>query len=358
VVVEGDLADDRVAVLHVTEIGDYFLAIGPDLLDRVENHVHRCIRKRAIGLRRVVVFLRAVFLHEELAAGQLVGRRAFAEREAAFRQRPEPLDKGVGHDAGGTVKHRVDAELVHLLADAHADRRQAAEIDHLRIERLDLGQLGGEVLLIGGDAERADDLGLADPCQRLAEILVVALAVVGGVVDHRNGRVAEARDQLGVGVVLVDHGAVDAMHFRILVAVGDVGQHRAPHDHREAEFVIGVDRRDCGRRAIVRGAGDDLLVGRHLGRLLHGDVRLALVVEHHQLVFVFRLRIGIAQPHREIGRVAAADAVDRDAPGQRADEADLHLVLGVGDASAGCECSDERNRLDFAEHGFLPVFCP
>ena len=54
----------------------------------------------------------------------------------------------------------LDAELVHLRADAHADRRQAAEIDDVRVERLDLGEFGGEVLLIGGDAERADDLAL------------------------------------------------------------------------------------------------------------------------------------------------------------------------------------------------------
>ncbi len=274
----------------LAEFGDDLLAVRTDLLDRVEDHVHRGIGEGAIGLGRVVVFLRVVLLHEELAARQLLGRRAFAERERAFGQRSEALDEGVGHDARGAVEHRLDAELVHLRADAHADRRQPAEIDHLGIERLDLGELGGEVLLVGGDAEGADDLGLADLGQRLAEIFVVTLAVVGGVVDHRDGLVAELGDQLGVGVVLVDHRAVDAMHLRVLVAIGDVGQHRAPHDHRKAELVIGVDGRDRGRRAIVRGAGDDVLVGRHLGRDLHRHVRLALVVEHDELVFVFRLR--------------------------------------------------------------------
>ena len=38
--------------------------------------------------------------------------------------------------------------------------REPAEIDHLRIERLDLREFGGEVLLVGGDAEGADDLRL------------------------------------------------------------------------------------------------------------------------------------------------------------------------------------------------------
>src|SRR5581483_5081777 len=264
VIVERDLADDRVAVLDVAEIGDDLLAVGSDLLDGIEDHVHGGIGEGAVGLRRLLVFLRVVLLHEEPAAGQLLGRRALAEGEAALGERPQPLDEGVGDDAGGAVEHRLDAELVHLLADAHADRRQAAEVDDFGIERLDLGELGGEVLLVGRDAEGADDLGLADAGERLAEVFVVALAVVGGVVNHGDGFEAEPRDELGVGVVLVDHGAVDAVHLVVLVAVGDVGQHGAPHDHREAEFVVGVDGGDRGRRAVVRGAGDDLLVGRHL----------------------------------------------------------------------------------------------
>ena len=144
-------------------------------------------------------------------------------------------------------------------------------------------------------------LALPSLCQRLAEIFVVALAVVGGVVNDRDRLVAELGDQLGVRVVLVDHGAVDAMHLFILVAIGDVGQHRAPHDHRKAELVIGVDGGDRRRRAIMRRAGDDVLVSGHLGRNLHRDVRLALVIEHHELVFVFRVRIGIAQTHGEVG---------------------------------------------------------
>jgi hypothetical protein len=78
-----------------------------------------------------------------------------------------------------------------LLADAHADRSEAAEIDHFGIERLDLREFGGEVLLIGADAEGADNLGLADVLERLAEIFVVALALIGGVVNHRHGLVAE-----------------------------------------------------------------------------------------------------------------------------------------------------------------------
>ena len=265
---------------------------------------------------------------------------------------------GVRHDAGGAVEHRLDAELVHLRADAHADRREPAEIDHFRIERLDLGELGGEVLLIGGDAEGAEDLA-AELGERRAEILVVALAVVGGVVDDREGLVAELGHQFGIGLVLVDHGAVDAMHLGIFVAVGDVGQHRAPDHHRQAELVIDVDGRDRGRRAIVRRRRDDLPVGRHLGGDLHRHVRLALVVEHHVLVLVFRLAVGIAQPHREVGRVAAAEPVDRDAAGQRADEADLDLVLRLGGRSRQREQRARQQRRDhvpFHGHCALPRY--
>src|ERR687892_98459 len=76
----------------------------------------------------------------------------------------------------------VDPELVHLLPDPHPDRGQAPEVDHVGIERLRLGQLGSEVLLVGGHAEGAEDLA-AVLAEILAEVLVVAFAVVGGVVD-------------------------------------------------------------------------------------------------------------------------------------------------------------------------------
>jgi hypothetical protein len=79
----------------------------------------------------------------------------------------------------------------------------------------------------------------------------------------------------------------------------------------------------------MSGGGDDVLIGRHFSGDLNRHVRLALVVEHHQLVFVLRLGIRVAQLDREIGRIVSADAVDRDAAGQRADETDFHLVLGV-----------------------------
>src|SRR5262245_19569919 len=100
VIVERDLADDRIAILHIGQLRDDLLAIRPGLLDGVEKHLHGRECERAIGLRRAVVFLRVVLLLEELAARQLLGRRTFAKGERALGQRSEPLDIGVRYDTG------------------------------------------------------------------------------------------------------------------------------------------------------------------------------------------------------------------------------------------------------------------
>ena len=78
------------------------------------------------------------------------------------------------------------------------------------------------------------------------------------------------------------------------------------------------------------GGRDHRAVGARLGRHLHRDIGLALVVENEKLVFVFGLGVGVAQFHRELGRVAGADAVGGDAAGERTDEGHLGLVLGRG----------------------------
>src|SRR5438128_1987565 len=75
----------------------------------------------------------------------------------------------------------------------------------------------------------------------LAEILVVALAVIGGVVDDRPGLEALVDHELRRRLVLVDHGAVDAVDLLVIVRVGDVGQHRAPDDGGQSELVEGID---------------------------------------------------------------------------------------------------------------------
>ena len=68
VVVEGDLADDESRSFTLLSASITFLRSGSTLLDTVDDHIHRGIGKRAIGFRRIVVFLRVVFFHEELAA--------------------------------------------------------------------------------------------------------------------------------------------------------------------------------------------------------------------------------------------------------------------------------------------------
>ena len=134
------------------------------------------------------------------------------------------------------------------------------------------------------------------------------------------------------------------MHFLVVVAVGDVGKHRAPDDDRQAELVIDVDRGDGHRRAVMGGGGDDVLVGAQFRRRQDADVGLAFVVEHDELVFVLGLGVGVAQAHRQVGGIAAADAVRRRAPAQRSDEADLDLRLGVD--RGGRQAQRQRRRED------------
>ena len=220
----------------------------------------------------------------------------------------------------------------------HAEWRQAAEIDHVRIKRLCLRELGREVLLIGGDAESRQDLA-AILGQVLAEVLVVALAVVGRVVDHHPGLVAELGHEVGGGVVLVDHCPVNPVDLRVVVAVGDFGQDRAPDHDRQAEAVIGIDGGNGDRRTVMGDSCHHLAIGAGFGRRLHAGVRLALVVEHHHLVLVFGALVLIAELDREVGGVASAQTVGGNPAGERPDEHDLDLILRIGRRS-------ERERPD------------
>src|SRR5690606_8295750 len=79
VVVERDLTNDGVTILHVGELRDDLLAVRPDLLDCVEDQLHRGERERTVSLGLAVVFLSIVLLEELLSAGKLLGRGAFAE---------------------------------------------------------------------------------------------------------------------------------------------------------------------------------------------------------------------------------------------------------------------------------------
>jgi hypothetical protein len=77
--------------------------------------------------------------------------------------------------------------------------------------------------------------------------------------------------------------------------------------------------------------------------------------EAHELVVILVLRVLVAQPHREIGRVAPADAVGGHAARQRADESDLDGILRAYRAGArqqgqrGNECQLEQ----CVTHGIL-----
>ena len=155
--------DNGIVVRDLAECVGDLLAIGSDLFDRIEDQLHRDEREGAVGLRRLLVAGLVVLLLEKLSARELLDRGALDETERAFRQRAQRLDIGVGLDAGGALEHRVEADLVHLRANADSDRGQAAEVDDFGIERLCLREFGGEILLVGGDAEGAEDLAAVLP---------------------------------------------------------------------------------------------------------------------------------------------------------------------------------------------------
>src|SRR5690606_33413389 len=127
VVVERDLADDGIVVFHLVQRAHHLLAIRPDGLDGVEDEIHRREGEGAVGFRTLAVALLRVLLKEELAARQLLRRRALAERDHAFGQRADALDERVRHDAGGALELRLQPEPLHLYPYAHPERRQAAE---------------------------------------------------------------------------------------------------------------------------------------------------------------------------------------------------------------------------------------
>src|SRR3954466_9197541 len=80
VVVEGDLADDRVPVLHLRELVDDALAVRADLLDGVHQQARRGEREWPVRFRPLVVFRLRVLAGEVEAARQLLPGRAFDER--------------------------------------------------------------------------------------------------------------------------------------------------------------------------------------------------------------------------------------------------------------------------------------
>ncbi len=97
--------------------------------------------------------------------------------------------------------------------------------------------------------------------------------------------------------------------------------------------MIDVDGSHRDRRTVVGYAGNDFAIGGRFGCDLHTNVRLAFVIEHNQLVVVFGVGISIAQPHGEVGGIAAAQTVGGNTAGQRSYERKLHGFLGAKGAA-------------------------
>ena len=187
--------------------------------------------------------------------------------------------------------------------------------------------------MICSDAERAKN-ATTEFLNISGEVFVVAFAVVGGVMDDDPLLVLEAGHELGCDFVLIDHRAVDAVHFLVVVRVGHVRKDCTPHDDRQSKAVIDIDRTHRHRRAVMGNAGDDPAVGSRLGGNLHADVRLAFVIQDHKLIVVSGIRIGISQSYGEVGGIAAAHAVGGNTTGQRPNKHQLYGLLRAGNAAA------------------------
>src|SRR6185312_1064349 len=155
IVIESDLADDRLVVIDLAQFVVDLRAVGPGLLDRIHHQGRGRIGVGAVRCERLVIPGLLVLFHEELPTRQILDRLHVVHRDHAFGERwPGTLDERRSYHARRSLELRLDAKLIHLFQHPHAKWRQAAEIDHLGIQLLDLGQHRRQVLLIGWHAER------------------------------------------------------------------------------------------------------------------------------------------------------------------------------------------------------------
>lgn len=227
------------------------------------------------------------------------GNRSFRRGTCAFQE-------ACVHDARDARKLSGDTDPIHLSPQSDAERRQAAHHDQIWLQLLDLGELSREVLLIRADRKNRDDLA-AGQFEIFAEIFVLSLAVVGGVVNDNVFQETLLGEELRCELAFIDHRPVDAMNFVVVVAIGDLGQDGAPHHDRQSEPGIGINRRDAYGRAIVGHTGDDATIRCGLGCDLDADIRLAFVVQGDELENVLCRWVGVSQLHGQLRGIAAPD---------------------------------------------------
>src|SRR6185436_16722188 len=182
--------------------------------------------------------------------------------------------------------------------------------------------------------------------ERLLHLVGDALAVGGGVVDHRNGvRLVVGGEIAGDGrallVVTADHAELG-----LETLLGELGVGGRARDHRDAGAVVDRRGRDRGARVQMADHAGDFGVDQLL-RDRGADFGIGLVVlgdedELHFLAVELGLgRVGFLD--REARAVLVVLAEVRDAAGERADVADFHFsattaaaLAAAGQRERGC----------------------
>ena len=208
------------------------------MLNSLDELLHGHIGEGTVGFGGFLEVMLLVARDELRAAGQLLNGSALDEAHRALSHiSANAGNKGIGLDAGTAFKLAGHSKLGHLGADTHAYGNEAAEVEHIRIQGLDLGELGREVLLVGVHAEGAHNLAV-ELLEELRKVLSMALAVVRDVMDDGDISVALAVHEFGSLLVLVDHGAGRTENFLVVIAVGDIRLHGAPHNGRHLKAVV------------------------------------------------------------------------------------------------------------------------
>ena len=328
VIVIGDLADERIRALDAGEILRNLHAVGSHVLNSLDELLHGHIGEGAVGFGGFLEVMLLVARDELRAAGQLFNGSALDEAHRALSHiSTNTGNKGVGLDAGAAFKLTGHSELGHLGADTHAYGNKAAEVEHIRIQGLYLGELGSEVLLVGVHAEGADNLA-AELLEELRKVLSMALAVVRDVMNDGDIPVAFVIHEFGGLLVLVDHGAGRTEDFLVVIAVGDIRLHGAPYNGRHLKAVVDAHSAKSHGGTVMRNGAHHLSVGGGLGGYLDADVGFALVVIGRHLVQEFGIGILIGFLNGELSRIAAAHAQRGKTAGQGADEAHFDGFLG------------------------------
>src|SRR5579883_2336521 len=308
-----------------------------------------------VAVERVGLRLEPALLAKEvddrlvLGVGARIGReghqRAFG---AGTRDRGELV---VG-DAVAAHQRRFEALVAHLAQDEAAGVLQATPVDQVGIDRFELGDEGGEILVVLVDALEEHYLH-AVGIERLARFLGETLAV-GRLVVHEGDLLALEPlrdDRAGDAALLV----VAAAHAEDVphLAIGDLRVGGGGRDLEDAVLLVDFRGRDGDAGVEVADHELDAVGGEFVGDG-HAFLRVGAVVADLDHELLAEDAAGLVDVgDRLLGTLLELGAEGRVAAGHRAGDTDLDVGRGVarhGDA----EAQRKAERLQ-SGHAYLPA---